>query len=169
MGRQTLRVAAALTDEARLVLLVAARVWSGLWRNILNTERRMPSEARKLRKVLVIGGAGYIGSAAAESLLTAGHTVTVYDSLVTGHRQAVPDGAKFIGADLGDRAALESALNSERYDAVMHFAAFIEAGESMKNPGKFLHNNLVNSLALVVAIFRARDNVDVDEIDTLKG
>src|SRR5512140_2852285 len=99
--------------------------------------------------IFLTGGAGYIGSATVESLLTAGHAVTVYDSLVTGHRQAVPDGAKFIQADLGDRAALESALNGEQYDAVMHFAAFIEAGESMKNPGKFLHNNLVNSLALI--------------------
>lgn len=99
--------------------------------------------------IFVTGGAGYIGSATAEALLKAGHRVTVYDSLITGHRQAVPAGAKFIQADLADGHDLEVALNAEKYDAVMHFAAFIEAGESMKNPGKFLRNNLVNSLALI--------------------
>src|SRR5512144_646313 len=96
--------------------------------------------------ILVTGGAGYIGSAAADALLRAGHAVTVYDSLVTGHRQAVPDGAHFIQADLGDTAALTAALTAEPYEAVMHFAAFIEAGESMKDPGKFFRNNLANSL-----------------------
>ena len=63
-------------------------------------------------KVLVTGGAGYIGSATAEALLKAGHNVTVYDSLVTGHRQAVPEGATFIQADLSDSHALAVALNS---------------------------------------------------------
>jgi UDP-glucose 4-epimerase len=99
--------------------------------------------------VFVTGGAGYIGSAAAERLLQAGHAVTVYDSLVTGYRAAVLPGAHFIQADLGDPSALNAALAADKYDAVMHFAAFIEAGESMKNPGKFFKNNLVNSLALL--------------------
>ncbi len=105
--------------------------------------------------IFVTGGAGYIGSAAAQALLDAGHAVTVYDSLVTGHRQAVPEGARFIHADLADAEALAQALGAERYDAVMHFAAFIEAGESMKDPGKFLRNNLANSLALIEAAWRA--------------
>lgn len=99
--------------------------------------------------VFVTGGAGYIGSATAEALIQAGHQVTVYDSLVTGHREAVPAGAKFIHASLDDSHALAEALTSTRYDAVMHFAAFIEAGESMKDPGRFFRNNFTNSLALM--------------------
>ncbi len=105
--------------------------------------------------IFVTGGAGYIGSATAEALLKAGHNVTVYDSLVTGYREAVPEDADFIHADLGDKAALEAALASKQFDAVMHFAAFIEAGESMKDPGKFIQNNLVNSAGLIEAAVRA--------------
>ena len=101
--------------------------------------------------IFVTGGAGYIGSATAEALLKAGHTVTVYDSLVTGYRQAVPAGAHFIHASLEDSHALAEALTSEKFDAVMHFAAFIEAGESMQNPGRYYQNNLVNSLHLIEA------------------
>jgi UDP-glucose 4-epimerase len=105
--------------------------------------------------IFVTGGAGYIGSATAEALLKAGHTVTVYDSLVTGHRAAVPAGAKFIHADLGDADALTRALTAEPFDAVMHFAAFIEAGESMKDPGRFFKNNFGNSLQLIETAVRA--------------
>ena len=105
--------------------------------------------------IFVTGGAGYIGSATAEALLKAGHTVTVYDSLVTGHRAAVPAGAKFIHADLADADALTGALSAEPFDAVMHFAAFIEAGESMKDPGRFFKNNFGNSLQLMETAVRA--------------
>jgi UDP-glucose 4-epimerase len=101
--------------------------------------------------VFVTGGAGYIGSVTAQALLDAGHSVTVYDSLVSGYRTAVPETARFIQDDLGDSAALTEALSSEKYDAVMHFAAFIEAGDSMKDPGKFFKNNLANSLQLIEA------------------
>ena len=99
--------------------------------------------------IFVTGGAGYIGSATAEALINAGHAVTVYDSLITGHREAVPAGAKFVHASLDDSHALAEALTSIKYDAVMHFAAFIEAGESMKDPGRFFRNNFTNSLALM--------------------
>ena len=99
--------------------------------------------------IFVTGGAGYIGSATAETLIKAGHSVTVFDSLVTGHRAAVPSGAKFIHASLDDGHALADALTSMKYDAIMHFAAFIEAGESMKDPGKFFRNNFRNSLELM--------------------
>jgi UDP-glucose 4-epimerase len=105
--------------------------------------------------ILVTGGAGYIGSATAEVLLKAGHTVTVYDSLVTGHRLAVPEGAAFIQADLSDSHALVEALTQSKFDAVMHFAAFIEAGESMKDPGRFYQNNFTNSLTLMETAVRA--------------
>jgi UDP-glucose 4-epimerase len=80
--------------------------------------------------ILVTGGAGYIGSATAEALLKAGHSVTVYDSLVTGHRQAVPAGAKFVEADLSDSYALVDTFTREKFEAVMHFAAYIEAGRA---------------------------------------
>jgi UDP-glucose 4-epimerase len=99
--------------------------------------------------ILVTGGAGYIGSATAEALLQAGHTVTVYDSLITGHRQAVPSEAKFVEAALEDRRTLSKVLTTASFDAVMHFAAFIEAGESMQDPGRFYFNNLANSLTLI--------------------
>jgi UDP-glucose 4-epimerase len=101
--------------------------------------------------IFVTGGAGYIGSAAAKALLKAGHSVTIYDSLVTGYRAAVPESARFIQADLGDPEVLRSALEAQEFTAVMHFAASIEAGESMKNPGKFFKNNLANTLQLIEA------------------
>ncbi len=99
--------------------------------------------------ILVTGGAGYIGSAVAEALLRAGYQVTVYDSLVTGHRAAVPPGAHFVHAALEDSHALAETLLHGEFDAVMHFAAFIEAGESMRDPGRFYQNNLINSLRLI--------------------
>jgi UDP-glucose 4-epimerase len=105
--------------------------------------------------ILVTGGAGYIGSATAEALIHAGHQVTVYDSLITGHRAAVPDGATFIEADLADSHTLAETLTNQKFDAVMHFAAFIEAGESMKDPGRFYHNNFTNSLTLMETAVRA--------------
>ncbi len=105
--------------------------------------------------IFLTGGAGYIGSIAAETLLQHGYQVTVYDSLVTGHRQAVPAGVRFVHADLADGERLAQALAGGRFDAVMHFAAFIEAGESMRNPGKYFANNVANSIALIEACHQA--------------
>jgi len=87
--------------------------------------------------------------------LAAGHEVTIFDSLVTGHHEAVPPSARFIQGDLSDRQALFEALRAEEYAAVMHFAAFIEAGESMREPGKYFQNNAVNSLWLLEACVEA--------------
>ena len=106
-------------------------------------------------KIFITGGAGYIGSATAEALIKAGNEVTVYDSLVTGHREAVPEGANFIHASLDDSHALAEALTTTKYDAVMHFAAFIEDGESMKDPGRFFRNNFTNSLQLMETAVQA--------------
>ena len=106
-------------------------------------------------KIFLTGGAGYIGSAAAAALLESGHQVTVFDSLVTGHRAAVPDGADFIEADLGDHELVFEALKAQPYDAVMHFAAFAEAGESMREPGKYFENNAHHSLWLLEACVQA--------------
>ena len=99
--------------------------------------------------IFLTGGAGYIGSIAARQLLESGHQVTVYDSLVTGYQAAIPADAKFIQGDLGDHKTLGSVLKANKYDAVMHFAAFIEAGESMVNPPKYYQNNLINSVNLI--------------------
>ncbi len=102
-------------------------------------------------RVLVAGGAGYIGSVVAEQLLQAGHAVTVYDNLSKGHRGAVPGGARFERGDILDRVRLDEVLGRDPYEAVMHFAAFIEAGESMREPGRFFHNNVAGSQTLIEA------------------
>ena len=103
----------------------------------------------KTKYIFITGGAGYIGSATAEALLKAGHHVTVYDSLVTGHRPAVPEGAKFIHAELSDSLALAIALKEDKYDAVMHFAAFLNVGESVQRPLAYWRNNVANTLNLL--------------------
>ncbi len=105
--------------------------------------------------ILVTGGAGYIGSATADACIQTGHQVTVYDSLVTGHRAAVPEGARFVQADLADSRALVETFTTQKFDAILHFAAFIEAGESMKDPGRFYQNNFSNTLTLIETAVRA--------------
>ena len=102
-------------------------------------------------RVLVSGGAGYIGSMVAEQLLDAGHSVTIYDNLSSGHLAAAPAAATFVRGDTLDRAALDAVLAGAGFDAVLHFAAFIEAGESMREPGRFFRNNVTGSLTLIEA------------------
>lgn len=106
-------------------------------------------------RVFVVGGAGYIGSTTAAELLRAGHEVTVYDNLVRGHREAVPEGARLVVGDIADTASLRKALAAERFDAAMHFGAYIEAGESMRDPGSFFANNVSGSINLVNALLEA--------------
>lgn len=103
-------------------------------------------------KILVTGGAGYIGSVVASELIRAGHHVVVLDNLLHGFRQAIPKGADFQKGDVGDRTLLDSVLSSGRFDSVMHFAALIEAGESMKAPERFFRNNTANTLTLLEAM-----------------
>jgi UDP-glucose 4-epimerase len=105
--------------------------------------------------VFVAGGAGYIGSTTAAELLAAGHDVTVYDALTRGHREAVPDGARLIQGQIGDAEGLRRALASARFDAAMHLGAFIEAGESMRDPGSFFDNNVASSITLINALLDA--------------
>ena len=102
-------------------------------------------------RVLVTGGAGYIGSHAVRLLLRAGHDVRVYDNLSRGHRAAVPDG-RLIEGDLVDRPRLEQALCTHRIEAVMHFAAFALVGESVADPARYYANNVVSTLALLDAL-----------------
>jgi UDP-glucose 4-epimerase len=103
-------------------------------------------------RVLVTGGAGYIGSVVADSLLSQGYDVTVFDNLSHGDRAAVPQGAALVVADVGDRPALDRVFQSGNFDAVMHFAAWIEAGESMQAPERYFRNNSANTLTLLEAI-----------------
>ena len=103
-------------------------------------------------RVLVTGGAGYIGSVVSEELLAAGHQVVVYDDLSRGHRAAVPPRAQLVVADLADRATLEATLRSAHSEAVLHFAALIEAGESMRAPERFFRVNVAGSLTLLEAM-----------------
>ena len=103
-------------------------------------------------KILVVGGAGYIGSICAELLLDEGHGVAVFDNLTEGHRRAVDPRAEFIQGDLAERAQIDAALEQAKPDAVMHFAASALVGESMENPSKYFRNNVANGLNLLDAM-----------------
>src|SRR6185437_11540053 len=107
-------------------------------------------------RILVTGGAGYIGSIVAAQLVEKGCRVTVLDNLCHGSRCAVPQGAELIVADVSDRAALEQIFHGASFSAVMHFAAFIEAGESMAAPERYFRNNTANTLTLLEAVLAYR-------------
>jgi UDP-arabinose 4-epimerase len=104
--------------------------------------------------ILVTGGAGYIGSHCAKAVSEAGHVPVVYDSLEKGHRWAVQWGP-LVEADLADAASLDRAIADHKIEAVIHFAGYIEVGESMREPGRFFHNNYVNTVNLLEAMRRA--------------
>lgn len=102
-------------------------------------------------RVLVVGGAGYIGSHAVRRLLLSGHDVRVFDNLIHGHPEAVPMELLTVG-DLADRQSLDALLKREPFDAVMHFAAFTSVPESVSDPAMYYRNNVVGSLNLLDAI-----------------
>lgn len=103
--------------------------------------------------VLVVGGAGYIGSHAAHTLRRKGYDVIIYDNLSTGHKQ-LAEGFELIVADIADTAKLNAVLR--RCDAVMHFAAHAYVGESVQNPKKYYHNNVTSAIALLDAVMESR-------------
>ena len=105
-----------------------------------------------MKKVLVTGGAGYIGSHAVRALVQHGYQVTVVDNLSKGHRAAVDPKAEFLELDLGNVDDLKNLFKSNVFDAVMHFAGSIEVGLSMKEPGLFFRNNFMNGLQLLEAM-----------------
>ncbi len=108
-------------------------------------------------RILVTGGAGYIGGTVAAALLSKGHSVLVYDNLSHGHRELLPEGVDFVEGDIADRALLENlfrsaAAENRPFDAVLHFAALIEAGESMQKPEIYFRNNSASTLTLLEAM-----------------
>ena len=107
-------------------------------------------------KIFVAGGAGYIGSACTEYLLNNGYEVTVFDSLITGHKDAIDSRADFIKGDLQDRKLVLETLGSGKFDGVMHFAAFSLVGESMVDPGKYFRNNDAGGLNLLDAAVKGK-------------
>lgn len=105
-------------------------------------------------KILLTGGAGYIGSVTAEALLDAGHQVVVFDNLERGHREAVDPRARLIVGDLRQANQILDAMRAVRPDAVLHFAAFALVGESMEQPELYFHNNVAGGLHLIEAMRR---------------
>jgi len=101
--------------------------------------------------ILVVGGAGYIGSHMVKLLGRRGCHITTLDDLSSGHRDAVLAG-DFVQGDMADAELLRSVFAARRYDAVMHFASFIEVGESVREPAKYYRNNVANTLALLAAM-----------------
>ena len=93
-------------------------------------------------KILVTGGAGYIGSHAVKVLLNKGYEVVVVDSLITGHRNAIDEKAKFYQGDIADEMLMHKVFSENEIDGVIHFAAFSLVGESMVNPYKYYENNV---------------------------
>ena len=99
--------------------------------------------------ILVLGGAGYIGSHTALELIRTGESVIIADNLATGHIKAVPKDAKFYLGDLHDKAFLDNIFENEQIDAVIHFAAYSLVGESVANPLKYYDNNLCGTKILL--------------------
>jgi len=102
-------------------------------------------------RILVTGGAGYVGGTVAQLMLDQGHQVVIYDNLCHAHRSMIPAEAEFVEGDLADRAAMEKLLHTG-IDGVMHFAALIEAGESMQKPEIYFRNNTASTLTLLEAM-----------------
>jgi UDP-glucose 4-epimerase len=103
-------------------------------------------------RVLVTGGAGYVGATTVRRLLAAGHDVVIYDNFSKGHAAAVPAGLPIVRADVANREQLDGAFRKFHPEAVLHFAALIEAGESMQAPGKYFRNNSAGTLTLLEAM-----------------
>lgn len=106
-------------------------------------------------KILVCGGAGYVGSHMVRYLLEKGHEVVVYDNLSTGHRESVPAGTPFVHGDIGDAGKLARVFADHTFDAVMHFCARSLVGESVIDPYAYYENNVGNTIALLDAMRHA--------------
>jgi UDP-glucose 4-epimerase len=114
-------------------------------------------KGQNFMKILVSGGAGYIGSTVAGLLSEKGHKAVVFDNLSHGRRDLLPAGVEFVEGELADRPAIENLFiaakeQKQPFDGVLHLAALIEAGESMVHPEKFFRNNTASTLALLEAM-----------------
>lgn len=118
---------------------------------IYQTLKQKKSNSKRIKKILVTGGAGYIGSHTARRLLDEGYDVVVFDNLSTGREEAVGE-AELVVGDLADRKALDKVFKVNKFDAVIHFAASIEVEESVADPAKYFQNNVVNGLNLLDAM-----------------
>lgn len=103
-------------------------------------------------RVLVTGGAGYVGSTTAQRLIEAGHEVVIYDSLELGHRAAVPEGGVLVSGDIGDRVLVEATLREHGIEAVLHCAGYSLVGESVQRPQRYFDNNVVGGIAFLDAL-----------------
>ena len=103
-------------------------------------------------KILVTGGAGYIGGTVSRILASGGNDVTIYDNFCHSRRSAAPDGVRLVQGDIADRTLIETTLREGQFDGVMHFAALIEAGESMKRPELYFRANTAATLTLLEAM-----------------
>jgi UDP-glucose-4-epimerase GalE len=134
-------------------------------------------------RVLVTGGAGYVGSTTAQRLIEAGHVVVIYDSLELGHRAAVPEGAKLVSGDIGDRQLLEATLRAHGIEAVLHCAGYSLVGESVQQPQRYFDNNVGGGIAFLdsvlaagirrvvfsssAAVYGVPDRIPIEETDAL--
>lgn len=114
-------------------------------------KRSIPEKEKSSMKILVTGGAGYIGSFMTKQLLDSGHSVVVADSLEKGHKKAVDGRATLAIGDLGDKRFLKDVLRGG-FDMVIHFAGYIAVGESMQDPGKYFRNNTFVAQQLLEAM-----------------
>lgn len=123
-----------------------ARIWRG------NLPRAGLEGYSIAMNVLVVGGAGYIGSHCVRQVMAAGHSVVVLDNLSYGHRETVPTGVPFVEADMADVVKVRAALKDYKIELVMHFAALINVGESVHQPERYHENNVVRTFALLEAM-----------------
>ena len=138
-------MAAALSAPQSTIRHVCAVLY---WRHARRGHTR---QARILKRVLVTGGAGYIGSHTALQLVEAGNRVVVLDNLCNGHRWAVPQQAEFVHGDIADRRLVADLIRRHRLDSVLHFASYISVPESVADPAKYYRNNVFGSYNLIEA------------------
>jgi len=125
-------------------------------RDLFSAKMALESEARQPLKILITGGAGYIGGTVAELLLDRGHNVFILDDFSHGHRSLTPRRATLVQAALADGEKVHSLLQTESFDGVLHFAALIEAGESMQKPELYFRNNTASTLKLLEEVLLSR-------------
>jgi len=125
---------------------MVARIWRG------NLPKMGVEGYSNVMNVLVVGGAGYIGSHCVRQVMAAGHSVVVLDNLSYGHAESVPSGVPFVKANMGDGEVVRATLRDHQIELVMHFAAFASVGESVQQPERYYENNVVQTQRLLDAM-----------------